>query len=752
MIPATISATLSSHLIYNPSVHIQTVEIDRTGSELITEVSSNYIRWYLDKNDFADMIRIVPGQVDVSNQIFTMDASQGRYIPDASECMIQFSRITKTYTIPLHNPTINYGLDIDLDNSSNIGYVGSLPVEYDRELYTSDLSNATASATSTTWGFAQSSISMTIHWEATDLSNVISVTADAGSTLTVMKPYNEAAVDFIQIRLNNEAYGNHNRTSTSEDILTNSVDFASHFRELTGNLINFSSDIPKITISDLVFTKALQQAINRDTISRPVRNTNELRDVVKLMIELRELTGFQSMTGLTNVFPTTIAGISQSANDMSFNVIPMIYFRYRPPSRFSLVHNDPAYAPPYRRDYLHVALNDSNGNVDAVENKERRNVTANIKLRDATDISSTSYQIVPINYDLSNNTFVYKLDFSGHHFSFSDISSMTVNNAAFRVGREITPSMTQTDISHVYRVQHALTSPIQLHVDASAAELSVATQTSTRGIMTFKSGYDVRITDQYLNATPGDHRVCLCKTTGENEIIKIAGITSISGGELNRYIINNDPSHNAFDVWVDGVKQWNRDSTTDISYIADLSGIVRLGTTPSNADISGYMQCFRAFDQSLTPKQIGNPNLQPPPSIEWTMNTPHPERGILTVSGPLHFIASQPTPMKPPLLVSAAPHTVVNSIASRAYTFDRDFVHYALDASYSYSDSNSDSYTTKDISGTGSTDMSINNNVVTISFPIDPSLSYTCNNFQMRNLGSQTVIPLNDASYSFSTA
>ena len=771
MIPASsISAALSSELVYNPSIHVQTVEIDRTGNTLLTEATTNYVRWYLDKSDFADMLRIVPGRVDVSNQIFTMDASSGRDITDASECVIQFSRITKTFTIPLHNPSINYGLDIDLDNSSNIGYVGNIPVQYDREMYTSDLSNATASSTTTTWGFAQSSIEMVINWEVSDLSNAITVTATAGNNLIVQKPYNEAAVDFIQIRLNNEAYGAHGRTTTSSDILSASVDFASHFQAMTGGTIQFSTDTPTLTISDLTLTRSLQQAINRDTISRRVSTTAELRDVVMQMIELRELTGFQSVTGLGSLFPTTIAGQSQSTHDMSLNVIPMIYFRYRPPTQFAIADVDPfnTFAP-HTTNYLYVSPLDANNIHGDVENIERGVVTASIKLNDGTDVSASSYEIVPINYthtpyhdasynDVSYNTYVYKLNFSGQPFYLhnntdisrnNDLSFVTVNGTAFRVGREKTPSLTEslTDISRVYRIQNALTHSVDISkIDLSSVSLSANTGSSGGGILAFSGGYDLRISDQYLNATPGDNRICLCKTTGGNEIIDsiAVGITTVSG--LSHFTAVNNDASGTFDVWIDGVRQWNLNSNTDVTYKSDLGGLTRLGTTYSDISADISMQDLRTFNTALTPDEAENPAEHPKPTIEWSMCTQTAEIGTLTLSGDIsfNFAASIPTSAKVPLIVhqSALPtqkYTRGDSIATRTYTFDRPLLHFALDASFISTDTSHSGIPTYDKTRKSAT----------FSFPVENSSGYAFRNLSLRNLGTHQITAMNDASYGF---
>ena len=75
MIPASsISATLSADLTYNPSIHVQTVEIDRTGTSLIAMATDNYVKWFITKQAFLALCRIETLGVDVSNTRYTLDA------------------------------------------------------------------------------------------------------------------------------------------------------------------------------------------------------------------------------------------------------------------------------------------------------------------------------------------------------------------------------------------------------------------------------------------------------------------------------------------------------------------------------------------------------------------------------------------------------------------------------------------------------------------------------------------------------
>ena len=183
MIPvSSISATLSSDLSYNPNVHIQTVEIDRTGSVMTGEATNQFVKWFLSNKSLADGLRIAtnaettmdisnsigdislsvasqstfrigdqiiisdgsstevqvvsgfgsllfgqplanaygPGTTikrkneDVSNAIFTIDASAGLVVNDASAAVLRITAQTTTYTIPLHNPQVTYSTPDDL--------------------------------------------------------------------------------------------------------------------------------------------------------------------------------------------------------------------------------------------------------------------------------------------------------------------------------------------------------------------------------------------------------------------------------------------------------------------------------------------------------------------------------------------------------------------------------------------------------------------------------------------------------------
>lgn len=779
MIPASsITAVLTADLSYNPSLHVQTVEIDRTGNNLLVEATTNFVRWYLSKSDFADMLRVVSGETDVSNQIFTMDASQGRLIVDASAVVAKLSNISKSFTIPLHNPEVQYGVNIT--DPSYIGYVGDISVNYERLLLAEDASSATTpSNTVTTWGFGSSSISMTINWEAADMSNVISVSANAGSTLTVTKPYNDAAADFIQIKMEGDAFDAHGRTTSSADITSASIDYASKFDSHTGGLIQFNADTPTLTISDLELTKALQQGINRDGITRDVSNTESLRTVVKEMIELRELVGFQSQTSIVGHFKTTIAGEYNSNTDTSFTLVPMIYFRYREPTRFALADDDP-YGESNSvtaNTYLYVMGIDSSGNVDNIDNVDDGTLTASIQLYDGTDISASSYEVLGVRHslfenpdtiinpgynDASYNTYVYKLNFpeltnyspfylyndTGGNARINDLAQVTVNGISLKVGREkanITEIYPPSDISFAYIITLALAESININpIPAVTAEVAMATQLSTHGIFSFASGYDIRVTDDYTGSSTGVHKVCLFKTTGTTETFMAAGSTTIVADQAYRYTYVNDNT-STFDVWVDGVKQWS-----GVSNLSDLGSIDKIGTTyldTASTRVSGTLQDFRTFSTTLTETQIETEDY-PKPNVSWSMRSPLPEIGnVALASGAslatLNYIKSRRVPAKQPNIVSqsATPDTgltVGSSSLTKSYTFDRPLRNYLIDASFASTDG----------AHTGNVSFSSVGKVGSIAFPINNASGYTVSNLRIRN--PTTSVDIDDATYGFS--
>ena len=71
MIPvASITANLSADLSYNPNIHVQTVEIDRTGSVMTSIATDNFVKWFLSNKSLANSLRIA------TNAETTMDASK----------------------------------------------------------------------------------------------------------------------------------------------------------------------------------------------------------------------------------------------------------------------------------------------------------------------------------------------------------------------------------------------------------------------------------------------------------------------------------------------------------------------------------------------------------------------------------------------------------------------------------------------------------------------------------------------------
>jgi hypothetical protein len=220
MIPSTISATLSADLVYNPSVHVQTVEIDRTGINLIQEASDSFVKWYLRLSDFkklcwntremtdtlGDSYDYGPAGTDVGVDVFSFarEATNPEYLAsDASinagtwtfsgvssyehaetgtgVCLVEASGGAVRF--PETSLTFNVALASDATPGTvpagEGAIVGATSVTYDRALLDSaqtgsvaelqsarSANQATNSATSTTWSFDTSSFAMTVKWSA----------------------------------------------------------------------------------------------------------------------------------------------------------------------------------------------------------------------------------------------------------------------------------------------------------------------------------------------------------------------------------------------------------------------------------------------------------------------------------------------------------------------------------------------------------------------------------------------------------
>jgi len=414
MIPCTVAATLTADLTYNPSVHVQTVEIDRVGTDMIAMATNNFVKWYLRIGEFLNLtwnVRDISGagfETDVSdtsanfNNIYAFARSgdvnstesapswvdggalyghHGFLVTEASGAGVRFLTTAMTVNIPLTNDLPAYGASA---TDGSAGYVGATNVTYDRVLFDSDATGSiagssgdahTATATTTTWGFDDASINLTVNWVAGQSSgenlydagqatwgrSEIFVTADAGATINVTKPYNDAAADFIQIGMDasNGSAGNTstfaagtttlgngslaadgttqvddglldplaaptNMTSGSADDVSDSIDYASYFNDYTAihnnsygnsarrNLINVSISKPTVTVSQAGFTRSLQQAINQLTVTQDVSNTQSLRAAVRQAFVDGTIQGFQSGTAHNTDYTAHVGDVSLS--------------------------------------------------------------------------------------------------------------------------------------------------------------------------------------------------------------------------------------------------------------------------------------------------------------------------------------------------------------------------------------------------------------------------------------------------------
>ena len=436
MIPASaITATLSADLTYNPSIHVQTVEIDRTGTSMTPMATNNFVKWYVTLKDFQNLcwnIRDMPhydaaSHSDVSsiNTIFafarsgnhsygadpytitTFDNASAEYAEEgsnpgqgsgvvltqeASGGTVKFTEVPMAISVPLYSDVPGHGEDISAGTQST---VGATTVTFDRVLLDETASGTIAgsnrteaSSTTTTWGFgtsssAQTSFDMTINWVASQSNSETGYQGDAAhdfsyadgpygvdyqgmqhwgtntihvfptgvSDITVYKPYNDAAADFIQIGMDasggsstfvsgvgsttaaggglgvgTTTYGvaagdsgaGHNSgntdpglvdplaansmTAASADDTTDSIDFGTYISDYTAthgdqrrNLINVTIGKPTLKVTQNTFTKALQQAIkdHASTDVLDVSNTQSLRVAVRDAFLAGTLRGFQ---------------------------------------------------------------------------------------------------------------------------------------------------------------------------------------------------------------------------------------------------------------------------------------------------------------------------------------------------------------------------------------------------------------------------------------------------------------------------
>ena len=212
MIPSSISATLSADLQYNPSIHVQTVEIDRTGVNLLAKATENFVKWYIHLADFQKLCwnareLASAGEAgydthsDFSQNVFVFarsgdwadQSTQDRYdhttwvssdavfgkagllLPEASGGAVKFTNASLNFDVPLTNDTPAHGNDAGAGTEAQ---VGNTVVTYDRVMLDSDASNSIAASTRTaagdtvsTWSFDDSSFNMTVNWIGSSNSN-----------------------------------------------------------------------------------------------------------------------------------------------------------------------------------------------------------------------------------------------------------------------------------------------------------------------------------------------------------------------------------------------------------------------------------------------------------------------------------------------------------------------------------------------------------------------------------------------------
>ncbi|NDC89986.1 MAG: hypothetical protein EB075_14515, partial [Bacteroidetes bacterium] len=145
----------------------------------------------------------------------------------------------------------------------------------------------------------------------------------------------------------------------------------------------------------------------------------------------------------------TIAGQYSSSNDISFSVTPIIYFRYREPTRFALAETDPygtGIDGTVLYNAIYVAGIDSSGNLDNIDNIDDGTLTASLQTYDGTNVTADSYEIIGVKHslfedpnavgysDTSYNTYMYKINFPSQFYMYNygaarnqDLSAVFVN-------------------------------------------------------------------------------------------------------------------------------------------------------------------------------------------------------------------------------------------------------------------------------------------------------------------------------------
>lgn len=324
MIPASsITAQLMADLSYNPSVHVQTVEIDRTGSMLIAMQTNDYVKWFISKQDFIARCSLVALGSDVSSTIFHFDTSGA--ITEVINPILKFSNLTYDFVVPTISPQIQYGSIVT--DPSYIGAVGDLDVSYERLLFESDgTTPATASSTTTTWSFNQNDITLGVSWNVNDSSMInIAAISYSNSNINVTKAYNDAAADFIQIKMSGDAFDPHNQNTSSSDIVSASVDYGSKFNQETTGIIQATIGDPTVTITDVDFTKSVQEFLNSDGKVHHVDSTVTLGNAIDYSIEKNLFNGIQGVNTVTIEIKTYV-GSNTVYTDVSKDLTPIITF------------------------------------------------------------------------------------------------------------------------------------------------------------------------------------------------------------------------------------------------------------------------------------------------------------------------------------------------------------------------------------------------------------------------------------------
>lgn len=264
---------------------------------------------------------------------FSTDASLG-WTVDRSDLSANSQRVHMTeVSANLSIPTI----DPPSPSSGALGKVGNVAVSYDRLLYGNDASGqptallGEASATTTTWSFVDTSLSLVVRWSADGSRSYIDTAIDPGATIRFQKPRNDAACDHIQTTIGGADammdIAELGLTNASADTVLAELDFASEFASQTQSRAECALQTdPLVQIADATFTGAVLELVQHHDPSRSIVDTPSLRAAVADLIQNGHLCGLQSETPFAFRVSTELAGVDYTSQTPLIQLTPALLF------------------------------------------------------------------------------------------------------------------------------------------------------------------------------------------------------------------------------------------------------------------------------------------------------------------------------------------------------------------------------------------------------------------------------------------